>query len=41
MKPGVEVVLDAVGMDSAMQGVDYVLTGEGRLDGQTAWEKRR
>ncbi len=39
MKPGAEIVLDAVDMDGAMQGADYVVTGEGRLDEQTAMGK--
>jgi glycerate kinase len=39
MKPGVEVVLEAVDMDSAMRGVDYAITGEGRLDDQTVMGK--
>ena len=36
IKPGIELVLDAVDMESAMNGADLVITGEGRLDGQTA-----
>ena len=36
IRPGIELVLDAVGMDAAMEGADLVFTGEGRLDGQTA-----
>lgn len=33
---GVDMVLDAVGFDSLLDGADYVVTGEGRMDGQTA-----
>ena len=36
---GIELVLDAVGMDQAMEGADLVFTGEGRLDHQTAMGK--
>ncbi len=36
LRPGVEVVLELVGLDRALQGADLVLTGEGRLDAQTA-----
>ncbi|GAB3675883.1 glycerate kinase [Angustibacter aerolatus] len=34
--PGVPAVLDAVGFDALLGGADLVLTGEGRLDAQTA-----
>ena len=37
--PGIELVLDAVEMDKAMEGADLVFTGEGRLDYQTAMGK--
>jgi glycerate kinase len=33
--PGADVVLDAVGFDTAIDGADLVITGEGRLDEQT------
>lgn len=39
LKPGIELVLDTVGMDQAMEGADLVFTGEGRLDHQTAMGK--
>lgn len=39
LKPGVEIVLDAIGMDKAMEGADFVITGEGRIDSQTAMGK--
>jgi glycerate kinase len=33
--PGIDLVLDAVGFDTHLEGTDLVLTGEGRVDGQT------
>ncbi len=35
LRPGIELVLDAVDFDEAVKGADVVLTGEGRLDSQT------
>ena len=35
LRHGIEIVLDAVGLREAMLGADLVITGEGRLDGQT------
>lgn len=35
LRPGVEVVAQAAGLDAAVQGADLVLTGEGCLDRQT------
>ena len=37
--PGIELVLNAVEMDKAMEGADLVFTGVGRLDYQTAMGK--
>lgn len=34
--PGIEMVLEAVGFDELLKGVDLVITGEGRSDFQTA-----
>lgn len=34
--PGVDVVMDAIGLDDALQDADLVITGEGKFDGQTA-----
>ncbi|MGE0485386.1 MAG: glycerate kinase [Gammaproteobacteria bacterium] len=34
--PGVDLVLDLIEFDAALDGVDLVVTGEGRVDGQTA-----
>ena len=39
LKPGVEIVLDAVGLDAAVRDADLVVTGEGRIDGQTVHGK--
>lgn len=39
LRPGAEVVLDLVGLDAALEGVDLVLTAEGQIDGQTACGK--
>jgi len=39
LKPGVEIVLDAVGLDVAVRDADLVVTGEGRIDGQTVHGK--
>ncbi|MSQ12924.1 MAG: glycerate kinase [Dehalococcoidia bacterium] len=36
---GAELVCDLVGIDAALDGADLVLTGEGRLDWQTAFGK--
>lgn len=33
---GVEVILDALGLDAVLQGADLVITAEGRADAQTA-----
>lgn len=34
-RPGIELVAELSGLAEAMQGADLVITGEGRLDGQT------
>lgn len=39
MKPGIEVVMQQVGFQELLQGCDLVITGEGRLDDQTAYGK--
>ncbi len=36
---GVELVIQAVGLDEKLRGADLVLVGEGRLDAQTAYGK--
>ena len=39
LRPGIDSVLDVVGFDAVVADADLVLTGEGRLDGQTAFGK--
>lgn len=36
---GIEFVLDTIRLDDAMEGVDLVITGEGRMDAQSAFGK--
>ena len=36
LRPGSDAVLDMVGFDDAVLGADLIISGEGRLDGQTA-----
>jgi glycerate kinase len=35
LRPGIEIVTEAVKLDTAVRGADLVITGEGRIDGQT------
>ena len=35
LRPGVDIVIDAVGLGDRLTGADLVITGEGRLDRQT------
>ncbi|MBY0557652.1 MAG: glycerate kinase, partial [Burkholderiaceae bacterium] len=39
LRPGVEIVAEAVGLEAAIASADLVLTGEGRIDGQTVHGK--
>lgn len=39
MRPGVDIVTDVIDLESKLAGCDLVVTGEGRLDGQTAFGK--
>ena len=39
MRPGVDVVTHAIGLERKLAGCDLVITGEGRLDGQTIFGK--
>ncbi|MEE9158238.1 MAG: glycerate kinase [Gammaproteobacteria bacterium] len=39
LKSGVEIVIEATGLAKHMQGADLVITGEGRIDFQTAFGK--
>jgi glycerate 2-kinase len=35
LRPGVKIIVEAVGLTEKLKGADLVLTGEGRIDGQT------
>ena len=39
LEPGVEIVIDAVGLPEKMRGADLCITGEGAIDIQTAYGK--
>lgn len=39
LRPGLDVVAEAVGFEEAVRDADLVLTGEGRIDGQTRFGK--
>lgn len=39
LRPGIDVVLEAVGLEQALEKADVVITGEGKLDAQTAHGK--
>jgi glycerate kinase len=39
LKPGIETILDIVNFDKLLEGVDLVITGEGRIDGQSVFGK--
>lgn len=39
LRPGAESVLELIGFDRALDGADWVMTGEGRLDMQTLDDK--
>jgi glycerate 2-kinase len=39
IRPGIDVIAEAVRLAERIRGADLVLTGEGRLDGQTAFGK--
>lgn len=39
MKSGIETVLDLIDFDKLLEGVDVVITGEGRIDWQSAFGK--
>lgn len=36
LRPGVDIVTEAVGLDAVIAGADLVITGEGRMDSQSA-----
>lgn len=39
LEPGVQIVLEETGLEETVKSADLVVTGEGRLDGQTAMGK--
>ena len=39
LKPGVDIVLEETNLEKYLQGADFVITGEGQLDGQTVMGK--
>jgi len=39
LRPGVDIVIDSVKLRARLKGCDLVVTGEGRMDGQTAFGK--
>lgn len=39
LKPGIDTVLDYVKFDELIEGADLVITGEGRIDGQSVYGK--
>ena len=39
LRPGVDIVIDAVKLPGRLKGCHLVITGEGRMDGQTAFGK--
>ena len=39
LRPGVSIVVEAIKLADAVQGADLVITGEGRMDGQTVFGK--
>lgn len=39
LTPGIDLILDAIDLESLVKDADYVITGEGRLDHQTAMGK--
>jgi glycerate kinase len=39
LRPGVEIVMEAVNLEAAVRSADLVVTGEGRMDSQTVYGK--
>lgn len=39
LQSGIQLILDVIEVEDQMQGVDFVITGEGKLDGQTSMGK--
>lgn len=39
LKPGIDTILEFIEFDKLLQGVDFVITGEGKIDGQSVYGK--
>jgi glycerate kinase len=39
LRPGVEIVIDAIDLENLLRDADLVITGEGRIDGQSVYGK--
>lgn len=39
MRPGIDIVMETTGFKSVLPGTDLVITGEGKIDGQTLYGK--
>ncbi len=39
LEPGIAIILDTIDLENEIQKADYVITGEGKLDAQTAMGK--
>jgi glycerate 2-kinase len=39
LRPGTEIIFEAIGLESVLEGADLVFTGEGRIDGQDLFGK--
>src|ERR1019366_3774686 len=39
LRPGIEIVMEALGLESYLRDADLVITGEGRIDSQTVHGK--
>ena len=39
LKPGIDIITEEIGLDRDMKGVEFVITGEGRLDFQSSMGK--
>lgn len=39
LQSGIELILEIIEMEKRMQGADFIITGEGKLDGQTSMGK--
>lgn len=39
LRPGVSIVIEHIGLEKALEGADLLITGEGRIDGQSVYGK--